>query len=66
MEEEEYIGTRHLKDFLIPLRDDDLLEENSDFYTVEIRPSLEAIVSEVFGNLLTIVFFLLECWREYC
>uniref|UniRef100_F1KR65 Condensin complex subunit 1 n=1 Tax=Ascaris suum TaxID=6253 RepID=F1KR65_ASCSU len=49
MEEEEYTGTRHLKDFLIPLRDDDLLEENSDFYTVEIRPSLEAIVSEVFA-----------------
>ncbi|VDN44041.1 unnamed protein product [Gongylonema pulchrum] len=36
------------KKFVIPSRDDDLLEENDDFYTIAIRPELDEIISKVF------------------
>ncbi|CAG9535249.1 unnamed protein product [Cercopithifilaria johnstoni] len=36
------------KKFVIPSRDDDLLEENDDFYTISVRPQLDEIISKVF------------------
>lgn len=37
-----------VKMFVIPSRDDDLLEESDDFYTINIRPQLDEIISKVF------------------
>ncbi|VDK71493.1 unnamed protein product [Onchocerca ochengi] len=37
-----------VKKFVIPSRDDDLLEESDDFYTISIRPKLDEIISKVF------------------
>uniref|UniRef100_A0A1I7V747 Condensin complex subunit 1 n=1 Tax=Loa loa TaxID=7209 RepID=A0A1I7V747_LOALO len=37
-----------VKKFVIPSRDDDLLEESDDFYTISIRPQLDEIISKVF------------------
>ncbi|VDO42507.1 unnamed protein product [Brugia timori] len=36
------------KKFVIPSRDDDLLEESDDFYTISKRPQLDEIISKVF------------------
>uniref|UniRef100_A0A158Q7F5 Condensin complex subunit 1 n=1 Tax=Elaeophora elaphi TaxID=1147741 RepID=A0A158Q7F5_9BILA len=41
-------GMKYLKKFVIPSRDDDLLEESDDFYTIRIRPQLDEIISKVF------------------
>ncbi|KHN76132.1 Condensin complex subunit 1 [Toxocara canis] len=49
MWEEYERGGEEVKNFIIPLRDNDLLEENDDFYTVDVRPSLEEVISEVFA-----------------
>ncbi|VDM41653.1 unnamed protein product [Toxocara canis] len=46
MWEEYERGGEEVKNFIIPLRDNDLLEENDDFYTVDVRPSLEEVISE--------------------
>ncbi|VBB25793.1 unnamed protein product [Acanthocheilonema viteae] len=37
-----------IKKFVIPSRDDDLLEESDDFYTISVRPQLDEIISKVF------------------
>ncbi|VDM21808.1 unnamed protein product [Wuchereria bancrofti] len=42
------------KKFVIPSRDDDLLEESDDFYTISIRPQLDEIISKVFRLRLTL------------
>ncbi|KAM3728334.1 Condensin-1 complex subunit [Dirofilaria immitis] len=36
------------KKFVIPSRDDDLLEKSDDIYTISIRPQLDEIISKVF------------------
>ena len=35
------------KKFVVPTRDDDLLQENDEFYTVVIEPALEDIDSNI-------------------
>ncbi|VDN02322.1 unnamed protein product [Thelazia callipaeda] len=39
---------QNLDKFVIPSRDDDLLEGSFDFYTISIRPELDEIISKVF------------------
>lgn len=37
------------KKFVIPTRDDDLLEKTDDFYTVELSPTLEELEESIGG-----------------
>lgn len=44
------------KKFVIPCRDDDLLEKSDDFYTISARPQLDEIISKVFRKIFQYFF----------